>query len=253
MFKINRKTLSYVSTKSPDDEIVDMLKRISETHPRWGFGLMSQRLKNLGYGWNHKRIYRVYCEMALNLRIKPKKRFPSRNPEHLCVPSMPNETWSIDFMHDSLNNGRSFRTFNVIDDYNRESLAIEVDFSLPSERVIRVLNRLILERGKPRKIRMDNGPEFISSKLADWSEDHRVNLEHTKPGTPTQNAYVERFNRTFRGEVLDFNIFESIEDAQWHATDWSWKYNNIRPHKSLGGKPPRGLCSAGAEGSMSLL
>ena len=160
MLKINRKTIRYIFVKSPDDEIIDILTRISKSHPRWGFGLMNQRLSNLGYRWNHKRVYRIYCEMALNLRIKPKKRLPSRNPEPLCIPSMPNETWSIDFMHDSLSNGRSFRTFNVIDDFNRENLAIEIDFSLPSERVVRVLNRVILERGKPRKIRMDNGPEL---------------------------------------------------------------------------------------------
>ena len=188
---------------------------------------MFQRLRNLNYPWNHKRVHRVYCEMGLNIRIKPKKRLPNRNPQPLAEPVAPNEVWSIDFMHDSLESGRSFRTFNVIDDFNREALAIEIDFSLPSERVIRVLNRIIKERGKPRLVRMDNGPEFISAIFALWAKERRINLDFIKPGKPTQNAYVERFNRTFREQLLDCNLFSSLEEVQLATTNWMWEYNNV--------------------------
>lgn len=158
MLKVNRKTLNYISRKEPDDEVKDMLQRIADKHPLWGFFTMYLRLRNMGFKWNHKRIRRIYCEMGLNLRIKPKKRLPSRNPEPLREPKAPNQMWSMDFMHDSLTDGRSFRALNIIDDFNREILAIEIDRSLPSARVVRVLEKVIEERGMPLAIRMDNGP-----------------------------------------------------------------------------------------------
>ena len=250
---INRKTTTYVSRRKPDTEVREVLQLLVKQHPRWGFPTMFQRLRNLGYQWNHKRVHRVYCEMGLNIRIKPKKRFPNRNPQPLAVPIAPNEVWSVDFMHDSLESGRSFRTFNVIDDFNREALAIEVDYSLPSARVTRVLDRIIAERGKPRVIRSDNGPEFISAVFAQWAKDRQINLDFIKPGKPTQNGYVERFNRTFRDQILDYNIFTSLEDAQLASTNWMWEYNNVKPHKSLGGKPPRDLVPARAGEANPLL
>lgn len=128
-------------------------------------------LRNVkGYGWNHKRVYRIYRELELNLRIKPKRRLIREKPEPLAVPNAINECWSMDFMHDQLEDGRSFRLFNVIDDFNREGLVIEVDFSLPAERVRRSLNQLIEWRGKPRQIRSDNGPEYISHVMEEWAK-----------------------------------------------------------------------------------
>lgn len=149
-----------------------------------------------GFSWNHKRIYRIYKELELNLRIKPHKRIRRDKPEALAVPLQKNEVWSMDFMSDSLDNGRKFRTFNVIDDYNREGLCVDVDFSLPSARVIRSLEQVIEWRGKPRAIRCDNGPEYVSAELEKWAEKEKICLLHTQPGHPTQNAYIERFNRT---------------------------------------------------------
>ena len=122
-------------------------------------------------------------------------------------------------MHDQLDNGRSFRLFNVIDDFNREGLAIEVDFSLPSERVVRTLNQIIEWRGKPKQIRSDNGPEYISSVLATWAEKHGVELKFIQPGNPQQNAYVERYNRTVRYDWLNQYLFSSIAEVQEHATE----------------------------------
>jgi putative transposase len=137
-------------------EITELLLRLADSHKRWGFGLMFRWLRRQGYTWNHKRVYRIYCELALNLRIKPKKRLPARTPVPLHQPIAANYFWSMDFMSDALANGRKFRTLNVLDDFNRESLAIEVDFSLPAKRVVRVLEQIALNRGYPAFIRVDN-------------------------------------------------------------------------------------------------
>lgn len=221
-----------------DDEIKDVIQRLAATHPRWGFGLMFGWMRNKGYSWNHKRVYRVYRELEMNLRIKPKRRVPSRNPEPLSVPDEPNQCWSMDFMSDSLTNGASFRTLNVIDDFNREVLHIEADISLPAERVIRALGMAIEQYGYPRRIRVDNGPEFISRALEQWAQDREISIEFIKPGKPTQNAYVERFNRSFREEVLDVYAFSDLDEVREKATWWMWIYNRERPHKALAGKTP---------------
>jgi putative transposase len=173
-----------------------------------------------GFKWNHKRVYRIYKQLELNLRIKPRRRIKRDKPQALSVPLSINQTWSIDFMSDSLNTGRKIRTFNVIDDYNRECLGIEVDHSLPAQRVIKSLEQLIEWRGKPKAIRCDNGPEYISHALREWAQAMDIKLMYIQPGKPTQNAYIERFNRTARSEWLNMHIFDSIEHAQNLATQW---------------------------------
>lgn len=159
-------------------------------------------------------------------------------PEPLAVPKGINETWSMDFMHDGLSDGRSYRLLNVLDDFNREGLGMEVDISLPSERVIRTLDRIIEWRGKPNQIRCDNGPEYVSLKLLAWAKKHNINIKHIQPGKPQQNAYVERFNRTVRYDWLNQDIFYDIEEVQEKATQWLWHYNNERPNMGLGGVTP---------------
>ena len=225
-----------------NDEIADWLIRLTTANKRWGFGLCFAYLRNIkGFTWNHKRVYRIYRELELNLRIKPKRRIKRDKPEALSVPQTINQVWSIDFMSDALEGGRVFRTFNVLDDYNREGLGIEVGFSLPTERVIRALEQIIEWRGKPDALRMDNGPEYISQKLIDWANSKQITLMYTQPGKPTQNAYIERFNRTVRHEWLELHLFENIEQAQLLATQWLWTYNNERPNTAIGGVPPRYL------------
>jgi len=173
--------------------------RLTDKHRRWGFGLCYLYPRNVkGYQWNHKRIYRIYRELELNLRIKPRKRLVRQAPEPLAAPTQVNHVWSMDFMHDQLVDGRSIRLFNVIDDFNREALGIEIDFSLPSERVIRSLKQIIGWRGKPLAIRCDNGPEYPSAAITEWAGQWGIKLEYIQPGKPQQNAYVERFNRTVR-------------------------------------------------------
>ena len=167
-----------------------------------------------------------------------KKRLTREKPEALSVPEQMNEVWSMDFMHDQLSDGRSFRLFNVIDDFNREGLGIEVDFSLSSERVVRSLNQIIEWRGKPKIIRCDNGPEYISRTLVNWAKECGVRIEHIQPGKPQQNAYIERYNRTVRYDWLAQYLFASIDEVQELATKWLWSYNHERPNMAIGGITP---------------
>lgn len=201
--------------------------------------MMYHYLRLNDYWWNHKRVYRVYTDMKLNLRRPYKKRLPKRPKESLVQPLFPNMTWSMDFMSDGLIGGKSFRSFNVIDDFNREALNITIDRSIPSRRVIRELDKLIEWRGKPEKLRVDNGPEFLAQIMKDWCEEHQITLTYIQKGKPSQNGYVERFNRTFREEILDAYAFESLEQARMLAQAWLWIYNNERPHDAIGNVPPR--------------
>jgi putative transposase len=172
--------------------------------------------------------------MRLNLRRRAKRRLPARIREALFIPEGPNEVWSIDFMSDALVDGRKFRVLNVIDDFNRESLAIEIDTSLPARRVIRVLERIIARRGKPTCIRSDNGPEFISHLLREWCEANGIRLIYIQPGKPTQNAFIERKNGTMRRGLLNAYLFYSLAEVRMMAQEWQLDYNTERPHKSLG-------------------
>jgi putative transposase len=225
---------------SENAEIAHWLLRLTADEQNWGFGLCFFYLRNVkGFRWNHKRVYRIYKELELNMRIRPRLRIVRQKPEPLAEPERVNQVWSMDFMHHELENRRKFRLLNVIDDYNREGLAIEVDFSLPSERVTRVLDQVIEWRGKPEKIRCDNGPEYISQTIMEWAEKRGIELMHTQPGNPQQNAYVERYNRTVRYDWLNRHLFETVEEVQDFATRWLWKYNNERPNMALGGVPPR--------------
>ena len=225
---------------SANSWIADWLLHVTGNQRNWGFGLCYLYLRNFkGFGSNHKRVYRIYRELKLNLRIKPKKRLAREKPETLAVPDAINAVWSMDFMHDQLSDGRCIRLFNVIDDFNREGLGIEVDFSLPSERVIRSLDRIIEWRGKPGAIRCDNGPEYISGTLLAWADRHAIRIEHIQPGKPQQNAYVERYNRTVRYDWLAHYLFDTIDEVQDFATRWLWSYNHERPNMALGGITPK--------------
>jgi putative transposase len=239
-FQISETCYRYERKLSDENAaIAEWLVKLTTNRRTWGFGLCFLYLRNVkGFGWNHKRVYRIYCELELNLRIKPRKRLKRDKPDALAVPDAPNHTWSMDFMADQLADGRSFRTLNVLDDFNREGLGIEVDFSLPAERVVRSLNQIMEWRGKPTTIRVDNGPEYISGKLMAWAEKHGIHIEYIQPGKPQQNAYIERYNRTVRGEWLDQHIFETIKEAQEQATAWLWTYNNDRPNMGIGGITP---------------
>jgi len=181
----------------------------------------------------------------LFLTRKKKRRLPERIKQPLTVPTKSNQMWSMDFMVDVLTDGRSFRTLNVIDDYNREVLGIELDFSLPAQRVIRCLERIIDIYGKPEKIRCDNGPEFISNALTKWCEQKGIEICWIRPGKPTENAYIERFNGTFRRDVLDAYLFGSLRKVREVVQKWVIEYNTQRPHQALGFLTPLEFKQAG--------
>jgi putative transposase len=232
-----------------DAEVIDALNRLVESYPRWGFWKYFDRLRALGHGWNHKHVYRVYCALSLNQARRTKRRLPERERIPLLVPERANQVWSADFMSDALYQGPRFRTFNIIDDFNREGLAIEVDTSLRAARILRVLDRLKAERSLPDVLRVDNGPEFLSQILIDWAKDNSVFIQHIQPGKPNQNAYIERFNRTYRNEVLDLYLFRDLDEVREITSRWLVSYNEQRPHDALGGLPPLVYANKTAGGS----
>lgn len=222
-----------------NQQITDWLIRITNNQRNWGFGLCYLYLRNVkGFKWNHKRIYRIYCELSLNMHIKPRKRLKREKPEPLSVPANRNVSWSMDFMHEQLSDGRSVRLLNVIDDFNREALAIEVDFSLPAIRVVRTLEQIIEWKGKPYSIRCDNCPEYTGNTRITWAEQQDIRLNFIQPGNPQQNAYIERYNRTVRYDWLGQSLFSSLNELQEYATKWLWFYNHERPNMALNGFTP---------------
>jgi putative transposase len=221
-----------------DREVIVALSTVADEHRRWGFWKCYRRLRLDGRPWNHKRVYRVYCELGLNHKRRTKKRLPSRVRQPLEVPLRPNAVWGVDFMSDALYVGRRFRTLNVLDEGVREALAIEIDTSLPAQRVIRVLERLSVWRGLPEAIRCDNGPELTSQVFVDWCERQGIEIRYIQPGKPNQNAFIERFNRTYREEVLSSYLFEDLDQVREITYRWLISYNERRPHDALEGLPP---------------
>lgn len=232
------RSMWYYQSRRDDSMVENKLNALSEKFPTKGFWEYYGRIRNEGLLWNHKRVKRVYDKLGLNLRRKKKRRLPTREKQPLEVPKEMNQTWSMDFMQDTLESGRKFRCLNLIDDFNRESLAIEIDTSLSGTRVVRVLEEVIVWRGKPQEIRTDNGPEFICSALMQYCEKENIKLRHIQPGRPMQNAFVERFNKTFRTDVLDAYIFESLQEVREIAIAWQEDYNQNHPHGSLNGMSP---------------
>ena len=221
-----------------DSAVAEALSALADRKPGLGFWKLFARLRRMGHDWNHKRVYRVYCRLNLNLRRRTRKRVPARNPLPLFVPGAPNRVWSADFMSDALYNGVRFRTFNVLDDFNREALAIEIDTSLPSERLVRVFEQLKEERGLPDVLRTDNGPEFLGEIFVSWCKENGVMLDYIEPGKPNQNAFIERFNRTYRNEVLNTWLFRNLDEVREITWAWMLEYNEERDHDGLGGLTP---------------
>jgi putative transposase len=223
---------------SHDRPVIEALLGLAENKPGLGFWKLHRRLRRQGHAWNHKRVHRVYCALQLNIRRRAKKRLPSRDPQPLMVPTAPNQVWSADFMSDALYHGPRFRTFNVLDDFNREALAIEIDTSLPGERLIRVFEQLAVIRELPDMLRTDNGPEFLGTAFTEWCEEHGIFIDYIEPGKPNQNAYIERFNRSYRTEVLDAWLFRNLDEVREITWRWMIEYNEERDHDSLGGLTP---------------
>jgi putative transposase len=231
-------TCRYVSRRGDGGIIRERMKAIAYERPRFGYRRLHVMLKREGFAINHKRVYRLYRMEGLSVRRKKRKRIAGYARKPLPIGTGPNQRWSMDFMCDQLADGRSFRTLNIVDDFTRESLAIEVDASLCGQRVTRVLDRLIESRGVPQSIVMDNGPEFTSRALDAWAYQHKVALAFIAPGKPSQNGYAESFNGKFRDECLNQHWFMSLNDARRKIEVWRQDYNHVRPHSSIGDIPP---------------
>lgn len=235
--QLHKSRYYYVSRKESDDqEVMEAIRSASGFGD--GFWNIYHRLRK-EHKWNHKRVYRVYRMMHYNKRSKLRRRLPSRVRQPLQRPQGPGQSWSIDFVSDALICGRRFRVLNVIDDFNREAVAMSAAMSITSSRLIRMLEMAIWEYGKPAKIRSDNGPEFISMEFAKWCEANEIEHQFTQPGCPTQNAYIERFNGSYRRGVLDAYMFRNLTEVREITESWRNDYNCNRPHTALGNKTPQ--------------
>lgn len=211
---------------------------LANAHPAWGCPKLHQQLRHAGHVINRKRTARLYRAHGLALRRRRRRRLPTRVQQTLVQPLQPNRCWSLDFMSDTLSNRRAYRTLNVIDDCARDALAIEIDFSLTGLRVVRVLEQLCEWHGVPEIVRSDNGPEFTGAEVQNWARTKGIHWQFTQPGCPAQNAYIERFNGTYRVEVLDAYQFATLEDARRVTQDWITSYNEERTHSAIGHLPP---------------
>lgn len=224
--------------RGEDLEVEQQLQALAEAHPTYGFWKMYHLIRHSGHSWNHKRVRRIYLKLRLNMKRKRKRRLPDRVREPMNLPIATNITWSVDFMEDTLTTGKRFRTLNVIDDHNREALMIMADTSISGHRLCRELDRLIDWRGKPEAIRCDNGPEFTSVAFTLWCKKKGIEIRFIQPGKPSQNSLIERFNRTYRQEVLNAWLFDSLNEVRDRTSLWMWEYNNVRPHVSLNNLTP---------------
>jgi putative transposase len=228
----------YYASIKDDTEVEEKLRWYSEKLPARGFPEYFKRIRKEGIKWNHKRVRRVYRKLGMSHRRKIKRRIPNPEKQVLLQPIRPNLTWSLDFMEDRLENGRRFRTLNIIDDFNREALTIDVDFSFPSEKVVTLIERVIQWRGKPEEMRTDNGTEFIAKAFKGFCINSGIEHKPIQKGKPMQNGYVERFNRTYREDVLDMHIFETIDQVREKTEEFLFDYNNQHPHDSLSEMTP---------------
>lgn len=230
---LSRSVARYAPRPDRDEEVIAMVLELAERFPERGFGKLFRMIRRRGRRWNHKRVWRVYCELKLNRRRRGKKRLLARTPRPLAASAAINVCWSADFMSDALWDGRRFRTFNVVDDFNREGLDIEIDLNLPATRVVRVLDRIAAVRGYPARLRLDNGPEFVATAVAEWAEAHGVELAFIQPSRPMQNGFIERFNGSYRRGVLDLYVFRDLQEVREHTERWLSDYNRQIPHESL--------------------
>jgi putative transposase len=232
------RSLWYYQSRKDDTEVINRLNELAEQLPTRGFYKYYEIIRLEGKVWGRRRVLRVYREMKLKLRRKHKRRLPARVREPLQQQQQANKSYSMDFMSDALTGGRRLRILNVIDDCTRESLAAWCDYSIPGEKVVEVLKTIINDRGRSEQIRVDNGPEFRGKAFVRWCEAEQITIKYIQPGKPMQNAYIERLNRTYREDVLDAYLFETLEEVRVLSDEWQDHYNNHRPHTALKGKTP---------------
>ncbi len=233
-----RSSCRYQAKPKNDDEIRLRLRDLAEKRRKFGSPRLHILLRREGHLINHKRTERLYREEGLSLRLRKRKKRTSQLRVAMDKPGRPNQHWSMDFVSDSLYNGRRFRVLTVVDNFTRECPALEVDHSLTGHRVTRVLDRIALFRDLPEVITVDNGSEFTSKAFDLWAFKNNVKISFIQPGKPVQNAYIESFNGKFREECLNDNAFVSLENARQIIENWRRDYNSERPHSSLNDMTP---------------
>jgi putative transposase len=239
---LSRSRWHYRTRRGDDAELRARLCELAAQRPRWGYETLQVLLRREGRIVNHKKTHRLYREEGLAVHRRRRKKHVAIARVPLTTPSGPTQRWSMDFIHDQLADGRSFRCFTLVDDCTRECLAIGVGHSLPGWRVIDVLARVGAERGLPRSIVCDNGPEFQSRVVDAWAHEHHLSLQFIRPGKPIENAFIESFNGKFRDECLSTHWFPDLIDAQLTIERWRRDYNEVRPHGSLGSLTPAEYC-----------
>ena len=235
---MDRSSYRYEPRPDSNAELRAKLTELARQKPRFGYRRLGVLLEKRGEAVNHKRLFRVYQKAGLGVRRREKKRL-ERDRVGMPLLSRPNQEWSLDFVSDALANGRALRALTVLDDFTKESPAIEVDTSISAQLVTRVLDRVIDERGVPETIRTDNGPEFTSRCFVAWAKQRRIPVTYIQPGKPTQNSFIESFNGRFRDECLNANWFEHLADARRKIEAWRIDYNQHRPHSSLAYRTPQ--------------
>jgi len=234
----NRRSARHISRRPDDSQLRVAMKELAEAKPAWGYRLLHGALRLDGWCVNHKKTHRLYREEHLALRKKRKRHIKCERRGAPSGATMPGQRWSMDFVHDTLADGRTFRTLNLTDTFTRQCLAQEVDTSLSGRRVARLLDQATKEHGCPVEIQTDNGPEFRSKALDQWAYENKVKLAFIEPGKPTQNGHIESFNGRFRAECLDQEWFGSLTQAREIIEEWRIHYNSKRPHSSLNYLPP---------------
>lgn len=236
---ISRSSMRYIPKKDRKEALRMRIKDIAAVRVRYGFRRIHVLLRREGWHVNHKRVYRLYREEGLTLRTKrPKRRVAAQHRNIQSSASRINEAWSMDFVSDALFNGKRFRALTIVDDFSRECPTILADYSIKGKDVVDTLDFLKLVRGMPGRLRVDNGPEFISKELDKWAYLNGVTLDYSRPGRPMDNAHIESFNGSLRDECLNAHWFLSLEDARAKIEAWRIEYNEFRPHSSLGNMTP---------------
>lgn len=235
----HRSTWYYKSVKKSDDAERMRIKEIASIRVRYGYRRIHTLLRREGWLINHKKVQRIYCEEGLNLRVKKGKRNRSSHIRMgLFNTTAINQCWSMDFVSDPLFNGNRFRTLTVVDNFSRESLRLYADRAIKGSNVVEIMEELKQDRGLPQRIKIDNGPEFISKDLDKWAYENGICLDFSRPGKPTDNAMIESFNRSFRDECLNVHWFLSLDDAREKIEKFRVEYNEFRPHSSLDNLTP---------------
>lgn len=236
---VNRKALRYRPKRTDDPVLRARIKEIATVRVRYGYRRITVLLRRDGWQINHKRVRRIYREEGLAIRTKtPRRRRAAIVRQPRLIPTAPNQSWAMDFMHDVLADGAKVRLLTVVDNFSRESLALEAGCGFTSAQVVEVLRRIVSQRGKPQRIQCDNGPEFVSLQLDQWAYWNGVALDFSRPGRPSDNALCESFNNRVRQELLNPNWFTSLLDLQVQAATWRHDYNTTHPHRSLGNLSP---------------